>query len=217
MLCHSIFQEIQGVSYADYVANQYMAEIVLKLAIADSMTGVTSNDIYDLIVTAVGASANRKLQDTPLAGNGNSTAAEAVSLNLRSNPRPLATSDAIKTSYRVQVLFTGLTYADLSAQLVNAVSSGAFSSQLQVRAAEQGVPVLANATSSSVQTLEVIPNDDDSGGTSSSDSLPMIIGLAAGGFFILLVALVLFFFKCGRPASGNQPYELVNGSVCETC
>lgn len=178
-----------------------MIETVLKMAIADSMEGVTPSDIYNFMVTDASTTTRRTLRNLhALVNQSQSTPDEPATPRLRSNPRPLATGDAISTSYTIQVT-TSIPYTTLSAQLSSAVETGAFNEQLHTHALEQGVPVLANATSAAVETVEVTDSGSDSGSSSADGT---IIGAAtAGGLIFVLIVLLIVYYLRGRPVSGG--------------
>lgn len=192
-----VSQMVQGVSYLDYVNNRFDFENVLKMSIADSMEGITTNDIYNLVVTA-GVTTAVAVRDSQSVAHSHAVA-DFVARNLRSNPRPLATGDTINLAYTVQVMFNGLTYIDLSTQLINAVEGGAFNDHLHTHAVAQEVPVLVTAFSSAVTTEQVSTVDTNSDGGNSdgkSSTLPIIIGAVVGGVCLVLAAIFAWVFLC---------------------
>ena len=115
-----------------YLANVTAYEDTIRTSIAATMDGVTAEDVYDLVVTAV-----RRL--------ALSFSAETQSIG------------DIAISYRVSVRNIALTYASLSNQLRDAVSSGLFDTILQSTAETSGATGLTTATSDAVSTVDTAP------------------------------------------------------------
>lgn len=186
---------------------------------ADSLTGVSPDNVKDLTVAPAGG---RRLS----------------ALHQR-----LLQSDSIVADYRIEVRIAGTSADQLADELDEAVTSGEFTTLLQSNAAASGATGLVNATSDSIQ-IEVIAigdddiDDDNGGGKSSSDGDELsdgeLAGIIIGSFFgfLLLVALLylayVYFFagnddslevgsiKFSNPASmpspAKKPTQLGNRS-----
>mmetsp|Transcript_12131 Transcript_12131/g.20089 ORF Transcript_12131/g.20089 Transcript_12131/m.20089 type:complete len:185 (+) Transcript_12131:500-1054(+) len=102
----------------------------------------------------------------------------------RSGRRLASTSSGIATSYRVRVRNASLSYEGLSTELQESVDSGEFNQLLTANAEKNNATGLINATSSSVTTVNLIP-DSSGGGSSSSDALSAgeIAGIVIGVVF----------------------------------
>eukprot|EP01034_Spumella_vulgaris_P039106 gene39106-48298_t len=191
----SASQIISGISFETYLTNTSNYDRTIATSIAATMTGVTSQNVVNLVVTEYIANVNS---------------------NTRS--RLLTNSTQLSTAYVVSVSteqVSGATYISLSNQLNQAVTLGVFNAYLTEYAVEFEATGLYGATSSSVVTTnDVVVNDDTGGGSGSSAlSTGVIVGLLA------LFALVgIYYFVCLRrrkPSnhSGDVPAAVVMSDI----
>jgi len=172
-------QIIIGITIWYYEHHNHGCDAVLKSAIVASVPGISEEDISDLQVSA--ASRRRML----LAGGSDNR-------NLRSGSMHPTDEEGITLEYTIRVpTEAGLTYEDLSTQLVESVETNRFTERIQQFAAEQDVPELQSASTSSIETADATgPDADSSSSGSSSLSSGAIVGLAVG----VCAALVLLAF-----------------------
>lgn len=141
------------------------------------MTGVSSSNVINLVVSSASSSSSIAL--------------------LRA---AATTSSSISASYQVSVQDSALSYSSLSSQLASAVQSGLFDSYLHTNALESGAVGFANATSSSVSTENL---EDSGSGGDKKLSNGVITGIAlACAAFVLLVGVAGYFYL--RPLQGSS-------------
>lgn len=176
-------------SEATFKANYDVNAAVFTAAVADSLEEVNAEDVEIISVT------------------------DSVTARLRR-----LTTDSVTVDYQVTFNAVALGYADdasgaydhLVDTLTNAVTSGAFDSNLAANSATYSGSDLASASSSSVESSGYSSADsgDDDGSSSSmlSTTNKLIIGLVVGvgGFFIILFAIVAAMMCCGR-SRGVKP------------
>ncbi len=104
------------------------------------------------------------------------------------------TPDAISVEYTISVdADSGLTYDDISTQLVDSVESNHFSEMLQQYAIAQNVTEFASASTLSIETTELATTGPDSSSRGGGEALggDVIIGIAIGFCALLLMAAYL--------------------------
>lgn len=133
------------------------------------MTGVSSSNIINLVVTGISSS-----------GVGATSA-----------QRALASSAQISASYQVSVRDATLSYGSLSQQLTSAVQSGQFDTYLAAYGQQTGATGFVGATSTSVTTedLEDTGNDDKKGFSAGE-----IAGIVIGSLAVVLILGTLSYF-----------------------
>jgi hypothetical protein len=125
-------QTIQGLDFDAYLGNITAYEDTIRSSIAATMEGVTADDVYDLAVTAM----------------------RRLTFSLRTAPQ---SAGDVAVSYTIAVHNNALTYASLSNQLKDAVSSGLFSSILRSTAVDHGTLGLTSASSDDVSVVNTAP------------------------------------------------------------
>ncbi len=177
MVAFSAQQTITCISVDQYNTNADLNTATLKTAIAQTMTGVGSNNIEEFRTSA-----------------GPTSAATMISLRgfmASKAGRALSTSSTI-INYNVVVSST-MTAEQLQAQLAAAVQDGTFNTYLNNAATTNGATDLLCATSDGVDTQTIT----DNGGSDEVLSDGAIIGIAIGGFFgLVIIAAIVFFFCC---------------------
>lgn len=144
-----------------------MYDAVLRSTIVASMTGVTANNIVDLVITSSGqrSAVNQRLRATSLG--------------------------TVELAYTVSILNVGsvFTYIALAEQLKTAVSSGQFAATLQSLAATAGAIGMTETTSEPVRTVNTSPSDVNN--INSNDATGLSIGAIVGIVIAALVVLAL--------------------------
>jgi len=148
--------DMDGISESEYEANQAAVNETIVESIADTVDGVEEEDI-----TSISPKASSRLR------------------------RSLASGDSLSLDIQFRLLGSGLSFADVSDNLVEAVESGNLTATIQQKAADKGVSVLSNVTVTGVTTTDVTPTDGDEGGDSGDD------GLSDGVLAAIIVAAVL--------------------------
>eukprot|EP01034_Spumella_vulgaris_P022773 gene22773-28935_t len=129
----SASQVITGISYTTYLTNSSNYERTIKAAVAQTMTGVTPQNIIDFVVAAA---SSRRLTS--------------------------GVNASISTSYTVSVNEQGQDFTSLSTQLQSAISSGLFNSYLGAYAAQYNAIALEGTTSSLTSVSNDISSSDSS-------------------------------------------------------
>ena len=174
MVAFSAQQTITCISVDQFNTNTDLNTATVKTAIAQTMTGVGTNNIEEFRTSA-----------------GPTSAATMISLRGFKAGRALATSSTI-LNYNVVVSST-MTAEQLQAQFAAAVEDGTFNTYLQDAATTNGATDLLCATSETVETETIT----DNGGSDEGLSDGAIIGIAIGGFFgLVIIAAIVFFFCC---------------------
>lgn len=194
-------QIIIGITIWYYEHHNHGCDAVLKSAIVASVPGISEEDIIDLQVSE--ASRRRML----LAGSN----------NLRAGAKQTTDDEGITLEYTIRVpAQAGLTYEDLSAQLVESVESNRFTERIQQYAAEQDVPELQSASTSSVETTDATGADADSSSSGGSSALSSgaVAGVAVGVCAVLvLLAFVGRYMHNRRSASEQQSHLDTSGEL----
>jgi hypothetical protein len=178
-------QIISGITYDTYMANQDANNQVLLSSIAACMTGITTDDISQLTVTA----ASRRLRKLM-----NDASVTIVSVSWMSG-LTATTSDSISASYVVATSNPSLSYSTLSSQLATAVSNGTFAGYLTYYGTQvSGGSDLVGCTSSPVSTSNVITDNDDNSG-SNGVNVGLAVGLSIGLFaFCVCASFAAYYF-----------------------
>lgn len=172
-------QQINGISFETYETDPELYDNTLKDTVADSLDGVSADNVVDLTVSP---SRRRRLEE-------------------RLQQRQLQT-DSIIADYRIEVRILGTTADELAAELEDAVTSGEFTMLMQSNAASMGATGLVNATTDSIriEIIEIEDDDENNGGNNKSkddeDKLTdgELAGVIIGSFFGFLLLLALFYF-----------------------
>lgn len=171
-----------------YISNRAACNITIQQAVSSVMEKTSPNDIQDIVVSGTGSRTNRGLQS----------------------------SASTRVRFTVRAYITGATYESLSTQLAQAAVTGALTSQVQLFAAQNSVPVLQNVT------VLAITTDNELVGRESSEKLTgtMIAGLVIGIIMCLgIIAVIVYFFfshlfVSAGPAVGDAN-ESNNSAVVE--
>jgi hypothetical protein len=176
-------QTITGVTADDYLANKEAYEVTIKDTVAESMDGVTADDITINSVTAVSSSVASLLRGVNTLSTG-----------------------GIIIDYTVRVV-SQYTQEQLFSQLTAAVSDGSFNENLQANAATNGATGLESATAE--EPVDVTPehetDDDLSGGAAAAIAIGVVFG-------VLLAALVIYYFAF-VPAASSATASAVHAPV----
>lgn len=192
-------QIIIGVTIWWYEHNPHGCNSVLKAAIVAAIHGIAIGDVQEPEVYA----AMLPTDDG----------------NLRVAVREDA-PEGITVEYTISVdADTGLTYDDISTQLVTSVENNYFTEMLQHYAIQQNVTEFVSASTLSVETTEVAMTSPDSSSRNSGDALggDAIMGLAIGfGALLLLVAYLGRLYVLRRAARASNLETEVSKSPMTT-
>lgn len=191
-------QDIYGITLATFNSNISYTN-AFKETVAESMDGVESNNIVNLIVTSIQSAALR-------AGPRSLSLDDVVtyitidlssgSSHLRSGSRMLQTNEGINTNYNVRINQPGISATGLVSQLNASVSSGQFNTRLQSNAKKLGATGMVNSTSSGIEATILIEPES---GSSNSDKLHRadIAGIVIGCFAFAVMVLfgVLYYTR----------------------
>lgn len=133
--------------------------------------------------------------------------------NLRSEASFHTAAASIVAQYRIVLTGSGQSYEQVANNIQAAVETGQFETAMQENAVAAGVPELANATSSTITTVDVGGTDDSSGDGSSNStalSLPVIVGVAVGCGAVIGMIIAAFYFYCIRPPSGTSQRNMAH-------
>ncbi len=173
-----------------YRHNPHGCNSVLKAAIVAAIKGLAIGDIQDPLVTeAILAVENGHLR---------------VSVQ---DDAP----EAISVEYTISVdADSGLTYDDISTQLVTSVESEQFTAYLNQYAVEQNVTQFASASTLSVETTDVTVSTDFSSSRAGGDALgsDAIVGIAIGFCALLFLSAYLGRLYVARRAARSSSSEL---------
>ena len=203
MLCLSSLQQVYGVYYTAYLADQAACDTSL-IAVIAACAYTPLSSVKNLTVT--GTSRHR----------ASSTDGSVARMHLRAatKVRVSAAAESVTLQYYVVMpVSSGATYQEMSYLLTDCVVSGSFTGELRSYAYDTPAPALVNASSDSVQTQEAFPGDDSDGGDGNSTTLSIgaIVGIAIGGFAALLIIAYLTFCLCKtRPESSDQGKVLLH-------
>jgi hypothetical protein len=179
-------QTINGISFANYLADQATNDLVLKTSIAGCMDGITVDDVTDLVASA--AAARRALQ---------------VRTRVNVQDHRALQSDSIAVTYTILTV-SQLTSQQLFAQLNNNVNDGTFTILLRNAAVNNNALSLTDASSDSTTNLTPENTDSQSDGDELSDGA--IAGIVIGGVvFLVLVAIVAWYFCARKSDSAVVP------------
>jgi len=190
-------QRVEGVSYTSYLRSPAEFDRVFTSVIA-SAASVSTDSIMDLVVRD-GTSAART-----------APAARVAPTNLRATIQDTS-GDGLGLQYTIQVpVSSGVTYEQLSTQLTTSVESGQFSTQLQQYAAEQDVPELASASTSSIDTQNTSPPVGASHGTVDGLSAAAVAGIVIGVLAAMLLCLFVAFRVYVQRAPERSGFQDLN-------
>eukprot|EP00598_Pedospumella_elongata_P015587 CAMPEP_0185013132 /NCGR_PEP_ID=MMETSP1098-20130426/98647_1 /TAXON_ID=89044 /ORGANISM="Spumella elongata, Strain CCAP 955/1" /LENGTH=1185 /DNA_ID=CAMNT_0027542197 /DNA_START=6 /DNA_END=3563 /DNA_ORIENTATION=+ len=184
-----VVQIIIGVTIWWYRHNPHGCNDVLKAAIVAAIHGIAIGDIQE-----------PEVYEALLATDDG---------NLRVAVREDA-PEGISVEYTITVdADSGLTYDDISTQLVDSVESNHFNEMLQQYAVAQNVTEFASASTLSIETTELATTAPDSSSRSSGDALggDAIIGIAIGLCALLLMAAYLARLYVLRRAASASTLE----------
>lgn len=126
-----------------------------------------------------------------------SSVSVTVSTNLRTNDKGLAAT-ACTLQYNVQIPGAwGVSYTQLSNSLKSAVSSGAFTTQLEQFATTYNAPELRTTTSSTAYTWDYSTNDN-SKDNKSVFTVGVIVGIVIGCTAALVMICLLLRCYCRK-------------------
>jgi len=184
-----VVQIIIGVTIWWYRHNPHGCNDVLKAAIVAAIHGIAIGDIQE-----------PEVYEALLATDDG---------NLRVALREDA-PEGISVEYTISVdADSGLTYDDISSQLVDSVESNHFNEMLQQYAVAQNVTEFASASTLSIETTELATTAPDSSSRGSDDALggDAIIGIAIGLCALLLMAAYLARLYVLRRAASASTLE----------
>ncbi len=234
----SLSQQVDGVSYNDYVASQALFDNVFTKSIAASIEGVNEEDITNLVVTPVSrrrllsTSIHTENAEEPLSADKDKEIGAVDTTYLRSSAHRKRTTlnGAVSLRYTIEIPRNrGLTYTQMAALLQESVTTNQFTSLLQSFAAQYNVPELRDATSSSVSTQDTSPIQESDNNKESSDfTIELIVGLVIGAILVILVlfgiayyitngAIVGAIYRCLCPCfttSNNAANNQLQGKIC---
>ena len=181
-------QVISGISINTYNSDVSLYADTLKMSIAACMTGVSSANVVNLIVTGVSSSSS--------SGNFH-----ILSLRRHSDAfTPLASSQ-INAAYDISVTNSAGTYSSLSSELQSAVADGNFNDYLNTYSTQTGATGFQGATSSSVETTDI---DDDSDNKKLTPGV--IAGIVIGIIAVcLLIGAGAYYFFRGSQSNQRDP------------
>jgi hypothetical protein len=136
--------------------------------------------------------------------------------NLRSEAGFHTAAASIVAQYKIILTGSGQSYEQVSNNIQAAVETGQFDTAMRENAVAAGVPELANATSSTITTVDVGGTDDSSGdgsGSSAALSLPVIVGVAVGCGAVIGMLIAAFYFYCIRPPSGTSQRTMAHSRL----
>jgi len=196
-----LLQQVEGVSYTAYVADQASFDSVFIATIAGAV-GTPIDSIKNLVVSD--AASRRRTSAT-----ASTDFAVAAHLRMTHGARHIVLADAVGMQYTVEVpASSGVTYDQMSSTLATSVTSGQFTSLLEETATAQDVPALTTASSSSVQTQDTTPSDLNTGsGDDTTISVGAVVGIAVGGFAALVIGACLCFCLCKRHTAGARDVQ----------
>lgn len=180
-------QVISGLTAATYYSDPSY-ETGLITAIVNSVSGITSSNIYDITVT-----------------DYTSSAVYIKKINIETIQ---TTSSSISVSYTIYIIATSSSesYTTLSTELSSAVTSGQFTTYLQ--SAYTGY---ASASTSSVSIDDLGTNNfsddddnDDESGLSSGDITGIVSGIICGFAIFFFVIVFCVFKKTQTPPEDNN-------------
>ena len=154
---------INGISLSTYSSN-VLYQATLLQSIASCMTGISTNDITQLVVT---------------------TTTTSVSSNQRLLLGTLASTNNINANYVVNTNSPSVTYTSLSNQLSAAVAGGTFDDYLTNNAKLNGATGFVNCTSAAVTTQQI-------SSSSSSSSSSTVVTYHNNILYIYLLLIYLF-------------------------
>mmetsp|Transcript_22097 Transcript_22097/g.61934 ORF Transcript_22097/g.61934 Transcript_22097/m.61934 type:complete len:351 (+) Transcript_22097:60-1112(+) len=167
-------QTIDGITILDYETDAATYALTLQEAIASLMTQVGPEDIIELNVTESETSSSESSEDS----------------RLRRLAENITVADSIEAQYIVKVHNSNLTYKSTSSELKAGVEDGTFDTNLHAFAATNGAIFFLNATSTEVETENLVEtssssskkkDDDDSDeGLSDGAIAGIVIGVLAG-------------------------------------
>eukprot|EP01032_Pedospumella_encystans_P033855 gene33855-38260_t len=169
-----------------YRHNPHGCNSVLKAAIVAALRGIAIGDIQDPLVTEAILAVE----------NG----------NLRVSVQDDA-PEAISVEYTISVdADSGLTYDDISTQLVTSVESEQFTSYLNQYAVAQNVTQFASASTLSIETTDVTVSTDLSSSRAGGDALgsDAIVGIAIGFCALLFLSAYLGRLYVARRAASRS-------------
>lgn len=183
-----LLQVLVGINATTFNANP-LNPSTTRYTIAQSMTGVTAEDILNLVATDVLVTPTRRSLMGALAAT---------------------TVPSITLTYIVSAGSSTMSASQLYAQLYDVVVSGAFTTALYDSAVFFGAPSLMTVSSSTV-TYVGVPDDvtddttkdnnDNDGGSDDALSTAEVIGIAvAGGFVAFLLGGALVYMFMRRPS-----------------
>jgi len=189
-------QQVEGVSYTAYVADQASYDSVFIATIAGAV-GTPTDSVKNLVVSDA-ASRRRTAAST------STDFALAAHLRVTHGARRVILADAVGMQYTVEMpASSGVTYEQMSVSLTHSVDSGGFTTLLQDNAATQGVPALTTASSSSVQTQDTTPGTNSGGGNNSTLSGGAIAGIVIGVFAAVLILVYIGFWFYSKNSAEN--------------
>lgn len=172
--------------YHAYLADQANCNNALKATIVSAVQyGISADYIQNMQVTA------------------------AATSNLRAGAKRLTAT--LGLSYTVQIPDDwGVSYTQLSSNLVSSVSSGAFTSSLQQNAQIYAAPELNTASSTTVSTTDYSTTSNSSS-SKSAFSAGVIVGIVIGCF----AALVLCCFALQSSVSAADMRTTLHSHLCK--
>jgi hypothetical protein len=184
-------QQIDGIDLTTYNQDPTTNENVLKISIAECMTGVSSDNIQSWSV----AGTRRRLM-------GTSGAEVDITMHISTS------ASFITATYVVSVTNSILNYNELSAQLTQAIKSGDFNTILTEEAKQYGATSLETASSSSISTQNLLTNSSSG---SSGLSAGAIAGIVIAVIFAVTISLT-FVYWCvimDKPPESVQDFSNV--------
>ena len=176
-------QDLTNLNYNSYVSDKTNCNNAIVATIVSTIrNGITANNVVNMYVYS------------------SSSVSVTVSANLRTNNKGLAAT-ACTLQYNVQIPGAwGVSYTQLSNSLKSAVSSGAFTTQLEQFATTYNAPELRTTTSTTAYTWDYSTNDNSTD-NKSVFTVGVIVGIVIGctAALVMICLLLRCYFRKRTP------------------